>query len=77
MYPRLMIPQRIVYVGSGLDVEFVMVDGNVLRENWSFPGIDVDTILDDAQAAALATIERAGRADALDQPENMWGAVRY
>ncbi|CAN5556101.1 amidohydrolase family protein [soil metagenome] len=77
MYPRLMIPQRIAYVGSGLDVEFVMVDGKVLMENRSFAHIDVDKILDDAQQAVMATLKRADRLDSLDQPVNMWGSVRY
>lgn len=77
MSPRLMIPQRLVYVGSGLDVEFVMVDGSVLMKNRSFEHIDVDQILDDAQRAVTATIERAGRRDSLEQPKNMWGSVRY
>lgn len=77
MYPRLMIPQRIVYVGSGLDVEFVMVDGKVLMENRSFAHIDVDKILDDAQQAVMATLKRADRLGSLDQPANMWGSVRY
>jgi 5-methylthioadenosine/S-adenosylhomocysteine deaminase len=77
MYPRLMLPQRLVYVGSGLDVEFVMVDGNVLMENRDFRHIDVDQILDDAQAAVMTTLERAGRMDAIKEPENMWRKVRY
>ena len=77
MYPRLMLPQRLVYVGSGLDVEFVMVDGKVLMENRDFSNIDVDSILDDAQTAAMATLERAGRMDVIKVPENMWRKVRY
>lgn len=77
MYPRLMIPQRIVYIGSGLDVEFVMVDGKVLMENRSFAHIDVDKILDDAQQAGMATLKRGDRLDSLNQPRNMWGSIRY
>ena len=77
MHPRLMIPQRVVYVGSGLDVEFVMVDGAILMEKRDFSRIDVDKILEDANKAVLDTIQRAGREDALEQPENMWGHVRY
>jgi 5-methylthioadenosine/S-adenosylhomocysteine deaminase len=77
MYPRLMIPQRIVYVGSGLDVDFMMVDGNVLMRDRSYPQVDVDTILDDAHREAVATLERARRMDALNEPEHMWGSVRY
>lgn len=77
MYPRVMIPQRIVYVGSGLDVDFVMVDGKTLMENRSFAHIDVDTILDDAQRALMATLERGDCMDSIAEPTNMWGKVRY
>jgi 5-methylthioadenosine/S-adenosylhomocysteine deaminase len=77
IYPRLMLPQRLVYVGSGLDVEFMMVEGRVLMEDRRYDWIDVDRILDDAHAAAMASFERAGVLDALEQHPNEWGQVRY
>lgn len=77
MYPRMLIPQRVVYVGSGLDVKFMMVDGKVLMENRQLPGVDIDQILDDAHRAASDTLARAGREDVIQEPANMWGAVRY
>lgn len=77
MYPRMLIPQRVVFVGSGLDVEFMMVGGKVLMEDRQMPGVDIDRILDDAHRAAVDTIARAGREDVLNEPTNMWGAVRY
>jgi 5-methylthioadenosine/S-adenosylhomocysteine deaminase len=77
MYPRMMIPQRLVFVGSGLDVEFMMVDGRVLMQDRTFDWIDVEAILDDAQRAAVESFERAGVLDALAEHPREWGEVRY
>ncbi len=77
MYPRMMIPQRLVFVGSGLDVEFMMVDGRVLMQDRKYDWIDVETILDDAQRAAEESFERAGVLDALAEHPREWGEVRY
>lgn len=77
MSPRLMIPQRVVYVACGLDVTFVMVDGRPLMRNRVIQDVDIDTILDDADRAARDTFARAGVAHALEQPANLWRSVRY
>jgi 5-methylthioadenosine/S-adenosylhomocysteine deaminase len=77
MYPRLMLPQRLIHVGSGLDVEFIMVDGRVLMQGRRYDWIDVDRILDDAQRAAMASFERAGILGSLEQHPREWGHVRY
>jgi 5-methylthioadenosine/S-adenosylhomocysteine deaminase len=77
MYPRKMLPQRLVFVGSGVDVEFMMVDGRILMQNRTYDWIDVDTILDDAQRVAEETFERAGVLDALREHPREWGEVRY
>jgi 5-methylthioadenosine/S-adenosylhomocysteine deaminase len=77
MYPRMMLTRRIVFVGSGLDVEFMMVDGRVLMQDRRYDWIDVDTILDDAHRAAMASFERAGVLDSLEQHPNEFGHVRY
>jgi cytosine/adenosine deaminase-related metal-dependent hydrolase len=75
--PWFMLPQRVVYAACGLDVAFVMVDGQILMRDRSFEGIDVDGIIDDAQRAAEATYERAGVGSYLDQHPDMWGRIRY
>jgi 5-methylthioadenosine/S-adenosylhomocysteine deaminase len=77
MYPRMMLPQRLVYVGSGLDVEFMMVDGRTLMESRSYDWVDIDAILDEAQRAASESFERAGVLDALREHPREWGEVRY
>lgn len=75
--PRFALVPRIVQFASGLDTEFVMVDGTVLYEGRSFDGIDVEGILQDADEAACAAIERAGREDALTPHPDTWGGSRY
>ncbi len=77
MGPRFMPLERIIYVGSGLDVEFMMVDGKILKRDHQIQGVDVDTILDDADRAAQATYARAGMLDRLASHPNTWGNVRY
>ncbi|MEZ4523154.1 MAG: amidohydrolase family protein [Thermomicrobiales bacterium] len=77
MGPRFMPLERVIYVGSGLDVEFMMVDGKVLKQDHQIVGIDVDTILDDADRAARTTYERAGMLDRAVSHSSTWGNVRY
>ena len=77
MYPRMMLPHRLVFVGSGLDVEFMMVDGRTLMQDRTYDWIDVDSILDDAQRAAEESFNRAGIGKALAEHPDEWGKVRY
>jgi 5-methylthioadenosine/S-adenosylhomocysteine deaminase len=77
MYPRMMLPQRLVFVGSGLDVEFMMVDGRILMLDRRYDWIDVDAILNEAQRAAEESFARAGVLDALQEHPHEWGEVRY
>ncbi len=77
MGPRFMPLERVVYVGSGLDVEFMMVDGQVLKQDHQIVGLDIDTILDDADRAARQTYERAGMLDRLASHPTTWGNTRY
>ena len=77
MSPRAMPLERVIYVGSGLDVEFMMVDGKILKRDHQILDIDVDTILDDADRAARAAYERAGVLNRLSSHPNTWGQVRY
>lgn len=75
--PRFALVPRIVHYASGLDTEFMMVDGTVLYEDRSFDAFDVDGILHDAEEAARAAIQRADREDALEPHPNTWGSSRY
>ena len=77
MGPRYMPLERVIYVGSGLDVEFMMVDGKILKRDHHIVGIDIDTILDDADLAAHTTYQRAGLLDRLASHPHTWGHVRY
>jgi cytosine/adenosine deaminase-related metal-dependent hydrolase len=71
---------RLVGYADGSDISFVMVDGDVrLRDGEvvapAAPA--VETVLDDAEAAARAAIDRVGGGDALEPHPDLWGAVRY
>jgi hypothetical protein len=75
--PRYMYTQRVADYASGLDVGFVMVNGEVLMEDRLFEEVPVDEILADAERAAAVTYERADAGEYLDEPENLWNATRY
>jgi cytosine/adenosine deaminase-related metal-dependent hydrolase len=75
--PRYMYTQRVADYASGLDVGFVMVNGEVLMEDRLFEEVPVDEILADAERAAAVTYERADTGEYLDEPENLWNATRY
>jgi cytosine/adenosine deaminase-related metal-dependent hydrolase len=77
MSPRLMLLERVVYVGSGLDVEFMMVDGRILMHNREIQEVDIDQIIADANQVARDTYARAGQLDKLASHPHAWGHVRY
>jgi cytosine/adenosine deaminase-related metal-dependent hydrolase len=77
MTPRASIPQRVAYVGSGRDVTFVMVDGDVLLRDRAFDDYDVAGILEDANRAFEAAIERIDGEAHLTEHPNTWGGTRY
>ncbi|CAN5826195.1 amidohydrolase family protein [soil metagenome] len=77
MGPRYMPLERVVYVGSGLDVEFMMVDGRILKQDHQIVDVNTEQILDDADRAARMTYERAGMLDRLASHPNTWGRTRY
>ena len=75
--PRFTLPQRIVHYGSGLDTDFMLVNGSILYKDRTFDHVPVDEILEDADEAALAAIERADATDELEPHPNTWRSVRY
>jgi cytosine/adenosine deaminase-related metal-dependent hydrolase len=75
--PRTSLLHRIVHYASGNDVEFVMVDGEVLLRDDEPVDVDTQEILDRADEVALETFERAGVLDGIGTHSNAWGAVRY
>jgi cytosine/adenosine deaminase-related metal-dependent hydrolase len=77
MQPRALLPQRVAYVGSGLDVTFVMVDGAVLGRDGRFRGYDLDEVLADANRAFEATIDRADAREHVREHPNTWRSARY
>ena len=71
---------RLVHYADGGDVSFAMVDGTVRLRDGEVVAPDapgLETVLDDAAAAAETAIERVDAADALEPHPELWGAVRY
>ncbi|WP_049979890.1 amidohydrolase family protein [Halolamina rubra] len=71
---------RLVHYADGGDVSFVMVDGDVRLRNGAVVAPEappIETVLEDAAAAAETAIDRVGAADALEPHPDLWGAVRY
>lgn len=77
MSPRRMLLERVVYVGCGLDVEFMMVDGRVLMQARATPSVDAEQIIADADQAAHDVYQRAGQLDLLVSHPHTWGHTRY
>jgi len=71
---------RVVHYADGSDVSFVMADGAVRLRDSEVVAPEapaVETVLDDAAAAAETAIDRVDAADALAPHPDLWGAVRY
>ena len=59
-YPKLNLLANLVYLGSGYNVETVIINGEIVMENRQIKTFDEKGILDEAQKAAESLIDRAG-----------------
>ena len=79
LQPAYRHAERLVHYATGQDVEFVMVDGTVLRENQpleSAVSVDVDEIIDDAVDAATDAFRRVDVERYAEANPAIWGGVR-
>lgn len=74
--PRNMPLWRVVNFANGQDVDTVLVDGKILMQGRKFPHIDLDFVLDDAQAETERMLERSGLRAMLEEPATLWGRSR-
>lgn len=74
--PRNMPLWRVVCFANGQDVENVLVDGKILMRGRQVPHVDIDDVLDSAQAETETMLDRAGLRHMLDEPANLWGRSR-
>jgi cytosine/adenosine deaminase-related metal-dependent hydrolase len=72
--PAWMPVHRLIYQGSGSDVETVVVNGRVVMDDRVVQTVDVEAILDEAQRESAAFIDRSGFDRFLTQPS--WGRLR-
>jgi cytosine/adenosine deaminase-related metal-dependent hydrolase len=73
LVPNWMVIHRLVLQAVGQDVETVIVDGKVLMEDKRVLTVDVDAILDEAEAQSWAVVKRGGLENHLTDPG--WGMV--
>ncbi len=59
--PRLDLISTILYCGKAADVEYVMVDGNILVDRYSLVGVDVEAICCDVERRSAAIFKSMGR----------------
>lgn len=74
--PRNMPLWRVVAFANGQDVDTVLVDGRILMRGRRFAHIDLDFVLDDAEAETARMLDAAGLRPLLDEPATLWGRAR-
>jgi 5-methylthioadenosine/S-adenosylhomocysteine deaminase len=62
----------LVYLASGLDVETVIIEGKIIMKDRRIDTVDQAEVLDKAQSAAEALIERAGFEDLVSHGFDPW-----
>lgn len=73
-YPKLNQFVNLVYMGSGYDVEDVIIDGNIVMENRKILTVDADKVKEGAQKAFTELIERAGFSHMKKMSWSPWSA---
>lgn len=74
--PRNMPLWRVVAFANGQDVDTVIVDGRVLMQGRRVAHVDVDDVLDEANAQTELMLDRAGLRHMLAEPAGLWGRSR-
>jgi cytosine/adenosine deaminase-related metal-dependent hydrolase len=77
LVPIFMIPQRVVYEASGLDVDTVVIDGKVVMENRRMSKVNEREVLKKAQKEAEKFVEAADLKNLMGIPPNFWGSPKY
>lgn len=74
--PRLMCLRKWFMMGTGQDIDHVMVDGEFVLRNRQACNVDEKQILDRAHAQAERTIRRAGMEKFLEPCDTFWRSLR-
>ena len=77
LYPLNMPVHRVVGFANGQDVDTVVVDGRVLMQGRVVTAVNEEAVLQRAQAASEAMLERTGLRFRLDIQEGFWGHSKY
>ena len=74
--PRNMPIWRLVCFANGQDVDTVILDGRVLMRGRRVAHVDLDEVLDAAQAETEQMLDRANLRPMLAEPSGIWGKAR-
>jgi cytosine/adenosine deaminase-related metal-dependent hydrolase len=74
--PRNMPIWRVVCFANGQDVDTVIVDGRVLMRGRIVPHVDIDAVIEAAEAETAAMLSRTGFSAHLAEPAEIWGRAR-
>lgn len=76
LWPPVMAVNRLTHFAAAGDVDTVIVDGRVLMDQRRIPHLDLDAILDEAQAQAESVFRLSGHADTRRESPQIWGRAR-
>ncbi|MFO1192904.1 MAG: amidohydrolase family protein [Rhodoferax sp.] len=77
MVPLNMPVYRVTCFANGADVHTTIVDGQVLMEDRRVLSVEPEAVLEDAQAATEAMLQRTGLQHLLDAPASLWRGAHY
>jgi cytosine/adenosine deaminase-related metal-dependent hydrolase len=67
--------QKWIYMGSGRDVDHVMVNGKLVMKDRKAVQVDEDAILQQADAVFNDTIQRAHAEEFIQPSDTFWGST--
>lgn len=76
LWPPVMALNRITHFANAADVDTVLVDGRVLMENRMVPHLDLEGILEAAEAEANRVFAACGHLDARKESPEIWKSAR-
>ncbi len=74
--PKIMSIEKWMFLGSGHDVDNVMINGKFCMRNREIVQVNEAKFLDEAEKEALETIKRAGMQKHMEPCDTFWGSTR-
>jgi 5-methylthioadenosine/S-adenosylhomocysteine deaminase len=75
--PQTLLPYQLALYANGHDVDTVIVDGKILKQNGQVTAVDEAAIIDMAQTQAALAFERMDVSEYLHMSREFWRGTRY